>query len=68
MITETVISPILDEKIKDHVCTSSIWKNCYKPEEITSDLWKSHPILYSYQIKFEGLKPVQCIKIDVWKE
>lgn len=62
MITEVVISPILDETIQDHLTSSKIWEVCYHPEEITDEIVKKYPILYRYDIKFNGAKPIQWTK------
>lgn len=62
MTTETVISPILDENIQEHLTSSKIWKHCCKPEEVTAEIIKTYPVLYKYDIKFDGVKPVQWTK------
>jgi hypothetical protein len=59
MITEQVYSPINDPNIKTNLETSPIWKDCYKEGEV-----KPKGILYKYSIKFNGLKPIQVVKIQ----
>lgn len=67
MTFETVISPILDGKINSHIEESEIWKNAYKPEELTEKVRRMHPTWYKYVIKFSGTIPVQCTKTDIIK-
>jgi hypothetical protein len=62
---EVVISPVLDEKIQGNLSNSPIWKECYKESEIIDFLKHKHKTLYKYNIKFVGLKPIQCLKIDL---
>ena len=61
MITETVWSPIKDSTRKDMV-NSPIWKNCFKEEEMTPDIKVNSQVWYVYQVKFDGLTPIQCTK------
>jgi hypothetical protein len=62
---EVVISPVLDSKLQDNLSTSLIWKECYKESEVTDFIKHKHKALYKYSIKFSGLKPIQCLKIDL---
>lgn len=63
MITEVVLSPVKDEKINSHINESPIWKNAFKPEEVTEEVRAKHNnVFYSYTIKFDGLRPIQCTK------
>ena len=67
----SVISPIFDEDIQRHfepISRSKIWGNCYHPGEITEEIRKRYPVLYKYDIKFQGTKPVQCTKIMTYEE
>lgn len=67
METEKVYSPVKDGKIKRNLNDSPIWKNCYKQDEVTSDVLKKHNnIFYIYSIKFDGLKPVQVTKVETF--
>jgi len=59
MITEKVYSSINDEKIRQNLNNSPIWKECYKEDEIKN----INKPLYCYSIKFDGLKPIQITKI-----
>lgn len=58
----SVISPILDENIQDHLKKSKIWDICYHIDEVDDKITKKYPILYRYDIKFDGVKPVQWTK------
>jgi hypothetical protein len=62
MTTEIVISPILDEIIQEHLASSKIWEICYHPDEVNDEITKKYPILYRYDIKFDGLIPTQWTK------
>jgi len=61
MITEVVWSPIKDELRKD-LKHSPIWKNCYREDEMTPSIMVNSSVWYIYQIKFDGLNPIQCTK------
>lgn len=63
MTIETVISPILDDKINSHIVESEIWHKAYKPEELTDKVRGMNPNWYEYNIKFDGLKPIQMTKM-----
>jgi hypothetical protein len=58
MTKETVFSPIKDPYIKHSLGRSPIWKQCYHEGE-------EFPLgnIYVYMFKFDGLKPVQLIKM-----
>lgn len=58
--TIKVYSPIYDAHIKDpiNLCRSPIWKEAYHEDEDRPE--DVH--MYIYEIKFEGLKPIQCTK------
>ena len=59
---EEVWSPIKDDKFKTNLENSEVWKNAYKPEEVTYDVRGKYPKWYAYFIKFNGLKPIQLTK------
>jgi len=61
---EIVLSPVEDEKINANLQKSEIWKNAYKPEEVTDEVKAKYPRWFKYHIKFNGLKPVQVTKIE----
>jgi hypothetical protein len=61
MITEVVWSPVKDESRKD-LNNSPIWKNCYREDEMNASIKLTSSVWYVYQIKFDGLTPVQCTK------
>jgi hypothetical protein len=63
MITQKVISPIKDDKIKSNLLNSPIWKECYhEDEELPQD-----KELYCYTIRFDGLTPIQLTKLKKYK-
>ena len=62
MTTETVISPILDENIQEHLASSKIWKLCFHKDELTDEILRKENKWYKYDIKFDGIKPVQWTK------
>lgn len=64
MILETVISPILDRDIQSNKDNSPIWKLAFKEDEITKEIYNKYQDWYKYSIKFNGLKPIQCLKIS----
>lgn len=59
MTTEKVYSRIFDDKIKNNVKDSSIWQNCCHENEMSPS-----EQYYCYTIKFDGLTPTQCTKIE----
>ena len=63
MTTEEVFSPIEDKGIKKNLNTSPIWKDCYKKDEQFPKVQ-----MYRYVIKFDGLKPVQVLKVQKWRK
>jgi hypothetical protein len=63
MTNEIVISPVKDEKMNSHITTSEVWKQAYKEEEINEKVIGLHSKWYKYNIKFDGLKPVQMTKM-----
>ena len=67
MKVEKVYSPVNDPKIRTNLNDSPIWKNCYKKEEVTSDVLKKHNnVFYIYSVKFDGLTPVQVTKVETF--
>jgi hypothetical protein len=62
METISVISPILDENIQDHLKLSKIWEVSFHIDEITDEVKNKYPVLYKYEIKFHGLIPIQWTK------
>jgi hypothetical protein len=64
MTTETVFSPVKDEKMNSHLNDSEVWKNAYHPDDMSDDIRKKYPQWYMYKIKFDGLKPIQMTKIE----
>ena len=62
MIIENVYSPVDDKNIKNNLQNSPIWKEAYKIEELQIFPKKE---MYCYKIKFDGLKPIQFLKVEV---
>lgn len=62
METISVISPILDENIQDHLASSKIWDISFHVDEVIDEVRNKYPVLYKYDIKFDGVKPVQWTK------
>jgi hypothetical protein len=58
---EKVYSPIKDDNIKNDIKNSPIWKECYH----TNDTKPTVKQMFVYTIKFDGLVPIQVMKIDV---
>jgi len=67
MITEVVWSTIKDDSRKD-LKNSPLWAHCYREDEMTPSLKLSSSTWYVYQIKFDGLTPVQCTKFKEVKK
>lgn len=59
--TEIIYSRLEDKSIKHHLATSIIWTNCEHFKDVSEKNLKGW---WKYTIKFDGLKPVQCIKIE----
>lgn len=59
MTTEKVYSLIEDKNIKNNLNRSSIWKNCHHETDI-----KPKGRIICYTIKFDGLKPIQVLKVE----
>ena len=60
---EEVWSPIKDDKFKTNLENSEVWKNAYKPEEVTYDVRGKYPKWYAYRVKFINTTPIHCMKI-----
>lgn len=64
LVVEEVYSPIEDKTVmKYNPAKSSIWKNCYKADEVSVVIGKHHS-MYKYIVKFDGVKPVQLTKFE----
>lgn len=59
MTDEIIYSKTYDKKLKDNLANSPIWKDAYKKEELEST--KGY---YKYSVRFNGLKPVQLLKVE----
>jgi hypothetical protein len=59
--THKIYSPIKDDNIKKDITHSPIWKNCYHNDDDKPNV----PQMFVYTIKFNGLIPIQVLKIDV---
>lgn len=62
MIKQQVVSKIFDKDIKDNLNNSPIWKECKHLHELTDDERESGEYTL-YNIKFEGLTPVQVLSM-----
>ena len=58
MTDETIYSKIYDKTIHQNLQNSEIWKDAHKEEELDSTEG-----FVKYSIRFDGLKPVQVLKI-----
>jgi hypothetical protein len=63
MTFETVISPVLDEKINSHISESPVWKSAFKREELNDRIRGMHPSWYEYTIQFSGTRPIMMTKM-----
>ena len=59
MTIEKIYSPILDKNIHKNISNSPIWEDCYHE----TDDKPTNKKLICYQIKFDGLIPIQVTKI-----
>ena len=59
---EIVYSPI-EDRSKD-INSSPIWKNAWHLEEIGEVEKRSYLTWWKYKIKFDGLSPIQVLKIE----
>lgn len=66
-IIETVISSVYDDKIQNHITESPIWLRAYHESEMTNEIYQKSDSWYKYSIKFNGLIPMQCTKIEKFK-
>jgi len=62
MIKQQVVSKIFDKHIKDNINNSPIWKECKHLEELNDDEKESGEFTL-YEIKFEGITPIQVLNI-----
>ena len=62
MIVEIILSPIKDPKFNANIQTSEVWKNAFRPEEVTDEVRMKYSKWYKYHVKFDGLKPIQVTK------
>lgn len=68
MKTIDIISPVLDSKIQEHINESPIWHNAYHEEEVTNEIYHKYKSWYIYSIKFNGLIPIQCTKVNPYSK
>ena len=59
---EVVYSPVEDNS-KD-INKSSIWKNAWHRDEITPEAIRRYPNWWEYHVRFDGLKPIQLLKMQ----
>jgi hypothetical protein len=58
----SVYSPVDDKDIRTNLNGSPIWKQAYHEEELP-EANKKHNTMFQYEIKFDGLKPVQVTNV-----
>jgi len=61
MTVEVILSPIFDKQFNKNVKHSTVWKNCFRKDEL-KEFKKKFNQIYSYTVKFDGLVPIQCTK------
>lgn len=59
METVKVYSPIKDSNIRTNLANSPIWEECYHETDT-----KPNKPMICYTIKFDGLKPIQVVKVS----
>jgi len=63
MKDEKIYSPIEDTKIREDLNGSPMWAMTYHETDL--ELAKSkHPMLFEYVIRFNGLTPMQVLKVS----
>ena len=62
MITEVVLSPVLDDKMQSHITESEVWKNAYREDEVTEEIRNKYNRWYEYHVRFDGTKAIQVTK------
>jgi len=61
-----VYSTIEDKNIKKNLNNSPIWKKAIHADDLGNVVDK-YDIIWEYEIKFDGLKPIQVTKITKYK-
>lgn len=61
-----VYSPVEDKNIRKNLNESPIWKNSIHADDIAKEQ-ESHNTIWEYEIKFDGLKPIQVTDIKRYK-
>ena len=62
METIKVYSPVEDKGFAKNLNNSPIWANCFHEEELTEAELK-YSNFWIYEVKFDGLKPIQVTNI-----
>jgi hypothetical protein len=62
MTTEIVYSPV-EDRSKD-IAKSPIWKNAWYKSEIDDQAKRRWANWFEYRIRFDGLKPIQLLKME----
>ena len=65
MTTENIYSLIEDRNIQDNIKHSGIWNHAYTEEEYKKFRDETSKKWFKYTIKFDGLVPTQCTKIEI---
>lgn len=63
MKDEKIYSPIEDTKIREDLNGSPMWKQTYHESDVNEAAMK-HPVLFEYIIRFNGLTPMQVLKVS----
>lgn len=61
-----VYSTVEDKNIRKDLNDSPIWKKAIHADEL-SDVIDKHNTIWEYEIKFDGLKPVQVTNVKRYK-
>jgi len=61
-----VYSTIEDKNIKKNLNDSPVWKKAIHSDDL-NDVEEKHNIIWEYDIKFDGLKPIMVTKINRYK-
>jgi hypothetical protein len=67
MKDEKIYSPIEDTKITTNLMDSPIWSLSYHETDV-AEASKKHPILFEYIIRFNGLTPIQLLKVSKYSK
>jgi len=66
METIKVYSTVEDKNIKKNLNDSPIWKKAIHADEL-KEVESKYNSIWEYEVKFDGLKPVQVTKVNRYK-